>query len=583
MLAGSDDEYKNYVDSHFGVADFHASVAMRRSVAYMPPAWTFTNMIGAGAVSMLRKRGFAKKIWTNFDQQVLDSLLVQLEMSTANWSAVNAFAVIPDESRYFLLTDDGQKTTSLVPYYNGAICAFLSRKSYRENPDLEWRAKCLRSILEYGIVQQVRSAYMSANQGDCKTSCRSSSSCSMMVWCNKQLGSLFGVQTSFVDGYMEGITHLDDDDDHPSQRLMMTEQTILPPMTINEDVLESFLPRDLLLVYNALAVLLLPNDSTIVLDCSTTDDEKEELVRKMLQIEPPIVEDVSIICNNGYVTTTFKQWLAMVVASSLLFFNEEDRTAEKIDAIHHRDVRRLLGICNLHAYSASLIAKKEEYRKTKVTRRLNSIAQDAVFGTNSVDEFISALATNFSDRGKPGVDLIETLLLKEVKEEGKEDDIPSYLDKLFVFVTGRHPVSFDVCWSNGVSISNKRLGRFTKLFVERKEKEMALLGILRFAGKKKHKHQYKRSIVNRHGYGSSLASFWGLGFNSLEEMRETVNPAQWLVFLEERIRVYFSSGKCRGVGHYLRDLVIAKTATQEEQNLFVKMFLGEDENIKKNL
>ena len=571
LLAGSE-EYTQYVkNSPFGVAGMHASVAMRRSIACVP--WTFAAMIGAGAVAMLKKHSTSSNMiqqqqqqsWTGFDQEILDSLLLQLEMSTASWVSANAFGTLPEAGRFFLLTPNDQTTPSPVPYNNGAICAFLCRQSYRENPDMDWRGLCLRSILEYCIVQRVRAAYKSL----CRSGGPDDANVDVGAWANEQLFNLLGVKPEFVDMFV-GKPFTEISTEHEWKETDM----ILPNPTVDLGLLETFVPRDLLLVFYSLAILLPHSEHQGGSILSSDDDDKENVLERLLrlvryQLDPLRGHEPQP--NDGL--SLMNRWLTAMVATSLMYFNEEARTAHKKDVVYETNIDELLAECNRTAYNTIYKCKKEERQKIEAAERVIHLVRLAVFDTVTVDDYIKALTLNFADRGKAGVDKME-----EFFKQNDETTIPSYLDKLFVFLTGHHPLpSHDVCWNSGVAISSKRVAHFRLLFEDRGAHEM-WLAVLQFATKlggnnAKHKHEYRASKNNRHGYGILLPSFFHYGYRTLEQMREMTVPVDWLAFLEERMLVERNSSfsHCRGPRKYLAFLIQSSTATQAERELYVKM------------
>ena len=106
--------------------------------------------------------------------------------------------------------------------------------------------------------------------------------------------------------------------------------------------------------------------------------------------------------------------------------------------------------------------------------------------------------------------------------------VPERLDKLSVYILGCD--GEEVVWNKGNN-SRRFIADVGRLF--EKEGKMHMYHELKRLFNLNKKHIYRDEKRNRHNHGNDRPSFFGLGFQTMTEMRESVSKEEYDAYLKE--------------------------------------------------
>jgi len=105
-------------------------------------------------------------------------------------------------------------------------------------------------------------------------------------------------------------------------------------------------------------------------------------------------------------------------------------------------------------------------------------------------------------------------------------DIPLRLEKLVLFMLGRTMDQQEIIWNNGNTIP-KGLATFKDIFDN--DKGRVMYASMKEYYKTHGLHIY-RSAQNRHGHGNDKPSYWAMGYETLEEMIDSISAIEWIEY-----------------------------------------------------
>ena len=213
----------------------------------------------------------------------------------------------------------------------------------------------------------------------------------------------------------------------------------------------------------------------------------------------------------------FKAYCVYMTVQAILTKIEDDRVDKKNGRVKYAmftSVDQAISyIQNLKAsyyqaiYDTKLWEKKNEERKLK----LNENIEQAVLLEGS--EFISHLNDAFPSRDSFGFQDMQRALM----EQGN----PS---KVFTLLTGRDTEK-NVVWNNGNAVRTDRTRFLNKLSEEYATIARAIFKeFVSF-------HSYRESgKPNRHSHFDGKRSYWANGFNTIDDMIDTISDEEWLEY-----------------------------------------------------
>jgi len=618
--------YKAYTKSPFGIANQHASVAMRKCIANVH--YTLAAMIAAGAIAMLRRKGMVLMAkshddaddstgksrsenvsWGQYDETVLRSLLCQLEWNTSDWPAANAFASgLPNQGdeasaslcdapirseigcssttlttttgvveKYYCLSPNEQVECH-VPYGNGVWAAFLCRSdNYRDfisessssssssssisttssstcssetsNDDDKQQqqqqqqqqvlSKKLRSIYEYLTVQSVRNKFKYHNQ---LLQNQQLPHTEQKVWSLDLLVRLLSLDKGLAE--TQAIQH---DTFEACEELFSLS---CANIEINEDVLNTFVPSG---SFDYVCHALFGSSS------SSSSAGVHNNHQNMLNVA----------------FEHMKQWKAMMVACSLLYYTEQSRHEHKIDVFTGIEIIKVLRSCAMYAYSQMFEEKLAIRMAAEAKQRLMIQAKRIVVETPSVEIFVEEMTKTFKDRGSVGLEQINEALLERVvqvqqqqQQQEEEEDMQLLKEKVFCFLTGHTlKLPHQACLFQGIPL-RRNLKPFECLF--KAEEWIELRKLCGGCFVVKHKYNRAGTDFNRHGYNNDLPSFYGLGYRCVQDFRDHPDQTSaWLAMLRMWMSIYrVKPSKCRGPAKFLAALVAKQLATEDEIEIY---------------
>jgi hypothetical protein len=520
--------------------------------------------------------------WSAFEETILVNLLRQLEMATEQWNVVKAFAtppVMPDA--YYILSPNPSGTEAIststsstssssstvpVPYGSAAWCVFLCRHYYRSSNNRFLQSKQLRSIFEYLATQRIRTLYDKHVQHMIHNSQKVPS---VKQWGVARLIEMLKLDVSFI----EQLVGKPFDDTIPPENLFDENPHLLQQahVALDEKVVKFMTSKDFGRICRGLF-----------------GDFNAELMG--LQFSSSF--------NNGFKIgkSLLMEWGAAVAASSILFYNEQDRWTCKKDVYTTESIRDTIRECASYAYRALFEEKRAARIAIEVAERLVRQARILIATTLTIDSFVEELQRRFHDRGNPGVEQIgEQLLLFDPvlcvgNEEGNQQGadyqgadhqgeenaktVALHRQKCFVFLTGRLPVapSYDICWASGVP-QRRHSKAYEKYFMLHEEEWLA---VRRFCNRRSAvvEHEYRdTNVLNRHGYGTECPSYFGLGFRELEQFhlacKLNKELDRWLTMLCKWVSCNRANReRCRGPHLYLKWLCEKNLASESERFIF---------------
>jgi hypothetical protein len=141
----------------------------------------------------------------------------------------------------------------------------------------------------------------------------------------------------------------------------------------------------------------------------------------------------------------------------------------------------------------------------------------------NLSQYLALLNANFTARDS---DVLSALLVTP--------SCTLQLEKIWLFVTGHFPNKDTPVWNEGhflrLMVNEWILLREVYNATARGQRMWVMLMDLK---KTNNSHVYRNGPPNRHGYSNDCPSFWALGFETIDAMREAYTDTQWRDYLQQ--------------------------------------------------
>ena len=181
------------------------------------------------------------------------------------------------------------------------------------------------------------------------------------------------------------------------------------------------------------------------------------------------------------------------------------------------------------AYCQSIVRNyfTEEYKsavalKTKQEKDAVRVQHLTELSTvEDVPKFLELLKSHFTPRDS---DVLSTLMNPQCVKN---------LEKVWLFTVGKYPQSSHAVWNDGntLRLTPKEMMQMRALF-EATPRGQRMWTAFMEVRKSSCSHKYRDANPNRHGYSNECPSFWALGFETPDVMREAYSDRQWAEYVQ---------------------------------------------------
>ncbi|KAJ3130780.1 hypothetical protein HK100_007498 [Physocladia obscura] len=341
-----------------------------------------------------------------------------------------------------------------------------------------------------------------------------------------------------IDGILEKLLSIDIEATRTPLLPLFEPDPDLPNFNESYTVNESYLSELKKKFYFVDNIYLLGPVLSILTDESTTTFEK---VKKLQSGVPdPSESNIATSMKIGYDYSSFQLYN---IIAALVYKTKASRCEENGDNMLLPDVvNQNAGISMITDYIRGRHAQRYALDlKNKRDKENDFLTKDLVtllVGTNDFSIFCNTLRDGLQKGDclaqitHPGSNGFAELLNKVLNIDGSE--VPVQLGKLWVILLGRKPGSKkmkdtgEIIWNNGNVLMFAELEKFERVFEVKCKKKVWVEALKEY--KKRRCHVY-RDGYNRHGHGNEKPSYWALGFESLDQMKQLARKEEYAAYV----------------------------------------------------